>query len=183
MRSPGKLADFGACFLSQSEPIVHYRSSTKPAQASRMEKQILQVTDFHHHIGAAISQQPQLLNGQPTTAAQMAAELRSLIAKWADAEHAPDPLADRTLMSIEELAEWLEAHASHDLTAAADAWGDRCYLLIGDAIAAGLPAVQVFDAVHISNMTKARQMTRRGKAVKEGAFASPVIGLNNRREQ
>jgi len=148
-----------------------------------MEKQIQQVTDFHHHIGAAISQQPQLLNGKPATAAQMAADLRSVIAKWSDAEHASGPLADRALMSIEELAEWLEAHAAHDLNAAADAWGDRCYLLIGDAVATGLPAVHVFDAVHTSNMTKARQKTRRGKAVKEDAFASPVIGLNDGHDQ
>ena len=39
----------------------------------------------------------------------------------------PDDLIDRARMSIEELAEWIEAHVESNLASAADAWGDRCF--------------------------------------------------------
>jgi predicted HAD superfamily Cof-like phosphohydrolase len=75
-------------------------------------------------------------------------------------------------MTLEELAEWLRAHAQQDLTAAADAIGDRLYLLLGDAVASGLPLTEIFRTVHSSNMTK---MTGVGKAVKGRSFRRPEI--------
>ncbi len=142
-----------------------------------MEKQMQQVRDFHRHIGAGESDTPRMLSTQSDAAGQLAATLRGVIADWNSRDRHPDQLVERSLMSIEELAEWLEAHVENDLTAVADAWGDRCYLLMGDASETGLPVEQIFDAVHESNMTKARQKTRRGKALKEDGFATPGIDL------
>ena len=80
-------------------------------------------------------------------------------------------------MAVEELAEWIEAHVAGDLTAAADAWADRCYLLFGDAVATGLGTEAVFDEVHRSNMTKAPVNPATGKAVKSDGYLAPVISL------
>jgi hypothetical protein len=54
----------------------------------------------------------------------------------------------RTCLLLEELAEWLSAHARRDLVATADAWADRTWVLFGDA--AGLPAARanrLIDAI------------------------------------
>jgi predicted HAD superfamily Cof-like phosphohydrolase len=81
-------------------------------------------------------------------------------------------------MAVEELAEWIEAHVASDLTAAADAWADRAYLLFGDAVATGLGTEALFDEVHRSNMTKAPVNPATGKAVKSDGYLAPVISLD-----
>ncbi len=53
---------------------------------------------------------------------------------------------------------------------AADAWADRAYVLFGDAVAAGLPAAELFAEVHRSNMTKEPDSAGTGKAVKRPAY-------------
>jgi predicted HAD superfamily Cof-like phosphohydrolase len=78
-------------------------------------------------------------------------------------------------MSLEETSEWLEAHAADDLEAAKDAWGDRCYVLIGDAVSAGLSVEAIFTAVHISNMTKRGINPINGKAIKSEDFQRPKL--------
>lgn len=77
-----------------------------------------------------------------------------------------DVLLQRAAMALEELAEWLSAHANGDLVAAADAWADRVYVLFGDAVAAGLPAADLFAEVHRSNMTEELDSAGTGKPVK-----------------
>ena len=81
----------------------------------------------------------------------------------------------RAAMAIEELAEWLLAHANGDLVAAADAWADRAYVLFGDAVAAGLPAAELFAEVHRSNMTKELVADGTGKARKGAAYRPPEL--------
>ena len=78
-------------------------------------------------------------------------------------------------MAIEELAEWLLAHVNDDLIAAADAWADRAYVLLGDAVAAGLPAAELFAEVHASNMTKELVADGTGKARKGAAYRPPEL--------
>jgi predicted HAD superfamily Cof-like phosphohydrolase len=78
-------------------------------------------------------------------------------------------------MVIEELAEWLLSHANDELVAAADAWVDRAYVLLGDAVAAGLPAGELFTAVHQRNMTKEMVADGTGKARKEAAYRPPSL--------
>ena len=65
-----------------------------------------------------------------------------------------DQLLSRAAMAVEELGEWIFAHADTDLVAAADSLADRFYVLLGDAVATGLPLGRLFEAVHRSNMTK-----------------------------
>ena len=57
-------------------------------------------------------------------------------------------------MAVEELGEWLAANGKSDLPGAADALGDRLYVLLGDAVATGIPLPEVFEAVHESNWSK-----------------------------
>ena len=78
-------------------------------------------------------------------------------------------------MAIEELVEWLLAHARGDLIAAADAWADRAYVLFGDAVAAGLPAAELFAEVHRSNMTKELVADGSGRARKGAAYRPPEL--------
>ena len=142
-----------------------------------MKTQLKQVTDFHRQIGAEISDEPRLLSSDRQAAAELALALRGLIRKIENRRNSNIILVARGLMAIEELAEWFEAHRDRDLNAAADAWADRCYLLFGDAIATGLPAETIFEAVHQSNMTKSSPGTAAGKGVKSEGFQKPEIQL------
>lgn len=142
-----------------------------------MQKQLDQVREFHAHIGATVADSPQLLPHDADLAREMAESIRGLLGSIKGRTGVDDSLAKRTQMALEELAEWIEAHAEGDLTAAADAWADRIYLLFGDAVATGLPAEEVFDEVHRSNMTKSAANPSTGKAVKTDGYVSPAIEL------
>jgi len=144
-----------------------------------MLDEMLQVANFHRHIGAEIANSPQPLTGSRDRAAALAVSLRGILAELLTAGVDGDVLISRAAMSLEEFAEWLDAHAAADLNAIADAWADRCYLLFGDAVATGIPAAEVFAAVHRSNMTKAAARTRGGKAVKAETFERPEIQLSS----
>ena len=147
-----------------------------------MQKQLDQVRDFHRHIGATVATSPVLLPYEPTSAHSLARNLRALCQAGTGNRGQWDDLLNRALMAVEELAEWIEAHVAGDLTAAADAWADRCYLLFGDAVATGLGTEAVFDEVHRSNMTKAPVNPATGKAVKSDGYLAPVISLDAAKE-
>jgi len=79
-------------------------------------------------------------------------------------------------MAIEELGEWLSAHGTGDLAAAADALGDRLFILLGDAVATGLPLPEIFERVYDSNSTKLKGVTNGlGKAVKGPGYVAPDL--------
>lgn len=145
-----------------------------------MEKQLEQVRDFHRRIGAVVAPSPRLLDHDRDAAVQMASMVRGVIATMDRRAGPRDELAKRTLMALEELAEWIEAHGAGDLTAAADAWADRAYLLFGDAVTTGLPAAEVFDEVHRSNMTKSVAHPDTGKGVKSDGYVAPTITVGRR---
>jgi predicted HAD superfamily Cof-like phosphohydrolase len=111
------------------------------------------VREFHRHIGAPIASETQLLPGKPKAADFIGArigQLGRLARRGAD----NDPFLERLALALEELSEWAMAHAEQDLVAAADAWADRAYVLMGDAVSCGLPAQELFEEVHRSNMSK-----------------------------
>ena len=138
---------------------------------------IRNVRTFHQRIGAHVSTQPMLLPCRQHAARWLALQIRDLIHVATEgSDGATDLLLSRLAMTLEEIAEWLEAHADQDIEAAADAWADRAYLLMGDAVAAGLPGGQLFEEVHRSNMTKAPGIvTGTGNAVKQGTYEPPRI--------
>jgi len=125
------------------------------------------VADFHQHIRTTIADEPQLLPCRSHAARWLAMQIEGLARTAAQGvDGTMDLLLSRAAMSLEELAEWLTAHADNDLVAAADAITDRCYVLIGDAVATGMPLADLFAEVHRSNMTKLRGVTNgNGKAV------------------
>jgi predicted HAD superfamily Cof-like phosphohydrolase len=139
-----------------------------------MDNEIAKVKLFHQAVDAPIADQPALLETCPREAISLAGQLRDLVTQTSS-EGSRDPLVARVLMSLEETAEWLEAHAEGDVVAAADAWADRCYVLVGDAVACGLPAAEIFEAVHESNMTKATVDPINGKAIKGKHYKRPRI--------
>lgn len=134
------------------------------------------VREFHQKMRAPISLSPRLLPGNDTTAGEIAARLHTLADETVSvAATTEDMLLARAAMAIEELAEWLTAHECSDLIAAADAWADRAYVLLGDAVSAGLPAEKLFAEVHRSNMTKESDSAGSGKAVKGVSYNPPRI--------
>ncbi len=141
-----------------------------------MEKQINHVTDFHQQIGEVCRTHPELLLCEPEGDAILAQTLRRTIESFSRTDTPRSHLNRRALMAIEELAEWLEAHVEGDLVAAADAWADRMYVLLGDAVATGLPTEPLFDEVHRSNMTKAKSSRDSSKAQKLEQYTRPDIG-------
>jgi predicted HAD superfamily Cof-like phosphohydrolase len=142
-----------------------------------LDEVIAMVRSFHRQIQAPIAEAPRLLPGHADktwAAAELVGKLAEELTRKSDGEK--DLVLCRAAMMLEELAEWLRAHARQDLAAAADAVGDRLYLLLGDAVAGGLPLTEIFCSVHASNMTKMTGVrTGLGKAVKGSAFRRPKI--------
>lgn len=142
-----------------------------------LDEAIGMVRTFHRQIQALIADAPRLLPGdagKTLAAAFLVSRLAKELTRDSDGEK--DLVICRAAMSLEELAEWLHAHAQHNLTAAADAIGDRLYLLLGDTVATGLPLAEIFQCVHASNMTKMTGVrTGVGKAVKGRNFHRPEI--------
>src|SRR5262245_600260 len=65
------------------------------------------------------------------------------------------PTAERRFHLInEELDEYRDANAQGDVVGVADALGDLLYTVLGLAVLHGLPAAEIFEEVHRSNMTK-----------------------------
>jgi predicted HAD superfamily Cof-like phosphohydrolase len=135
------------------------------------------VRSFHVRIGAPVAKRPQLLAGHPgktLAACALVGRIAKELSRGADGEK--DMVLCRAAMVLEELAEWLYAHANPDLVKAADAIDDRFYVLLGDAVATGLPLEALFEVVHTSNMTKLGAVhTGVGKAVKGGGYERPEI--------
>ena len=125
------------------------------------------VTQFHERIGAPVASSPRLLPCNQQKAKHFAKQLEALSKAVADeANGTTDVLLSRTAMALEELAEWLAAHSDGDLHGAADAVADRAYVLVGDAVAAGMPLADLFVEIHHSNMTKLPGITNgNGKAI------------------
>ena len=133
------------------------------------------VRQFHRHIGAPIADKPQLLPGKPKAADFIGARIEQL-GRLARRRADNDPFLERLALALEELSEWAMAHAEQDLVAAADAWADRAYVLMGDAIACGLPAQELFSEVHRSNLTKMYGVrTGVGKAYRGTGYEPPRI--------
>lgn len=140
----------------------------------QIDDAIQAVRAFHERTASPIADGPRLLPGGKVGAEALARQLLAIKAEiQADGDQL---LLQRAAMAIEELAEWLQAHAKGDLVAAADAWADRAYVLFGDAVAAGLPAAALFAEVHRSNMTKEPVACGSGKARKGPGYTPPDLG-------
>jgi predicted HAD superfamily Cof-like phosphohydrolase len=133
------------------------------------------VRGFHQRIKAPIAQSTTLLNCDSASALAYSERLFQLSHEIAaSANGMQDQLLCRTAMVVEELAEWLAAHGKRDLAAAADALGDRLYLLLGDAVATGMPLMQIFEAIHEANTSKLPLVTTAiGKAFKGPQYQAP----------
>lgn len=138
----------------------------------QIDDAIQAVRAFHERTASPIADGPRLLPGGKVGAEALA---RQLLAIKAGIRADGDQLLQRAAMAIEELAEWLQAHAKGDLVAAADAWADRAFVLFGDAVAAGLPAAALFAEVHRSNMTKEPVAGGSGKARKGPCYTPPDL--------
>lgn len=81
----------------------------------------------------------------------------------------------RVKLIEEELEELAHAFASENLVEVADAIGDLLYVVLGTAVTCGIEIKPIFDAIHISNMSKFIDGHRRedGKWVK-GPSYTPV---------
>lgn len=141
-----------------------------------MDAALNEVRKFHRQIGAAVAESPTLLACPAESASEIATAIRGLLARCQGMAGDGTNLLSRLCLALEELAEWVEAHAAGNLVAAADAWGDRLYVLLGDAVAAGLPAKVIFEEVHQSNMTKAAARAGNlGKGTKTVTFRQPRL--------
>jgi predicted HAD superfamily Cof-like phosphohydrolase len=141
-----------------------------------MQDAIESVRNFHRHIGAPIAQSPTLLPCRRKDTLTIAVQLQELAATCHQLSQAAGDLPSRLNLALEEMAEWVKAHTTGDTVAAADAWGDRMYVLLGDAVATGLPGAAVFAEVHRSNMSKdLKSTTEAGKGVKSSRFVPPDL--------
>jgi predicted HAD superfamily Cof-like phosphohydrolase len=141
-----------------------------------------EVREFHRRIGARDCSSPVLLPCQPHDAETLSTQLHDLAISCRQMTQTAGDLPSRLSLALEEMAEWVDAHAAGDLVAAADAWGDRMYVLLGDAVATGLPGPAIFDEVHKSNMSKDQgATTKAGKGKKSERFVPPdlarILGL------
>lgn len=80
----------------------------------------------------------------------------------------------RTDLVVEEFKEIDEAYEAGDMAAFLDGCVDLVYVVVGMALAAGMPFDEAFDAVHRANMEKAPECTDCA-----GKGWVPVYGLNS----
>ena len=80
----------------------------------------------------------------------------------------------RLNLIVEEAAELAEAMHNRDAVAMADAVADLAYVVVGTAVAYGLPLERLFEEVHASNMTKDVSGTHKPR--KGEAYREPRIG-------
>jgi predicted HAD superfamily Cof-like phosphohydrolase len=141
-----------------------------------LDDALAKVRQFHGHIGAPVAERPCLLKCETFVTARFATQLLewSLLASSCGAE-TDNQLLLRLGMALEELSEWLFAHGRGNLAAVADAWTDRLYVLLGDAVVTGLPAESLFAEIHRSNLTKEAQTDWPGKALKGTDYQPPDI--------
>lgn len=78
----------------------------------------------------------------------------------------------RVRLMLEELAELIEALQMKDYENAAKEVVDLLYTVYGTGAALGIPVDEVFEAVHLSNMTKSPNPDSGGKILK-GLFYRP----------
>lgn len=141
-----------------------------------MQEYVDQVRDFHQRIGAPIATSPSLLPCDTGDAAELGAQIHAVASRCRQMTQTVGDLPSRLSLSLEELAEWVESHAGGKLVAAADAWGDCLYVLLGDAVATGLPAKEIFEEIHRSNMTNQEAiMEDQAKGVKGARFVPPSL--------
>lgn len=135
------------------------------------------VRRFHQRIKAPIAATPQTLKCDPASALLFSGRLLELSKELAAAANGTeDVLLSRAAMAVEELGEWLAANANSNLPGAADALGDRLYVLLGDAVATGIPLPEVFESVHESNWSKLPLVTTAlGKAFKGPDYLAPDL--------
>lgn len=123
-----------------------------------MKDQLDKVEQFHEAFGAYIGRSP-------------VAEI-------------PERVFDgRVKLLQEELAEYRKAVEAGDMVEVADALTDMLYVLLGTYIAHGLQglAVELFDEVHRSNMSKLDEngqpiLSGEGKVEKSALFSRPDLG-------
>jgi predicted HAD superfamily Cof-like phosphohydrolase len=135
------------------------------------------VRRFHRRIKAPVAATPQTLKCDPASALMFSGRLLELSKELAVAANGmEDVLLSRAAMAVEELGEWLATNADSDLPGTADALGDRLYVLLGDAVATGIPLPEVFEAVHESNWSKLPLVTTGvGKAFKGPDYLAPDL--------
>lgn len=86
-----------------------------------------------------------------------------------------DMRAFRVRLILEETAELLEALENRDKVATADALADLAYVVVGTAVAYGIPVGAVIEEVHRSNMTK-DPAGPGSKPTKGASYSPPDVG-------
>ena len=143
---------------------------------SQLDQHLQNVAAFHERIGARSEPRPALLACNKAKCERAVARITSLHDEIKLLASDNDELLCRLCLTLEETAEWLQAHVDEDRVAAADAMGDHYYVLLGDAISSGMPLSRIFDEVHQSNMSKAAQRQGElGKAEKSEGYRKPDL--------
>lgn len=109
------------------------------------------IKDFMKNLGQVISSRPTIMIGCPTTLL-------------------------RIRLIAEEFGELCTAIQKGDLVEIADALADLEYVVVGTAVAFGIPHEAVFQEVHRSNMTKTK-LDAHGKGGKEGYSKADIKGI------
>ena len=130
-----------------AKPRTHSISNPIIPEIPPMKSHTNAVAEFHNQVSSHVADMPRLLQCDPDHARKAAEQLRQTLTILAAMDSANSELMSRLEFALEELCEWVEAHAAADLVAAADAWGDRCYVLLGDAVATGMPVDEIFKCI------------------------------------
>lgn len=149
------------------------------SQSLTLAECIYMVRQFHIQIKAPVAAGPPqlLITSDPGRVRDYSERLIGLSKELAEAANGfQDQLLSRAAMAVEELSEWLDAHAENDYVAAADSLADRFYVLLGDAVATGFPLGPLFAEVDRSNKTKLIFVqSGHGKGVKGSDYDRPDI--------
>ena len=129
-----------------------------------LQDAVERVRAYHRRNHLPVAESPRLLPTDGYKAMRLSAGLIDL---WMEIRNLPsvqeflipnsaeaDVLVSLVLQELELLGTWVKAHVQGDLEGAGFAWGDRLYLLLREAVAAGLPAEQLFALTHEVNLSE-----------------------------
>lgn len=94
----------------------------------------------------------------------------------------PETQSLRIVLLMEEVREYVQAEQARDIVEIADALGDILVIVLGTALAYGIPLRAVVEEIHRSNMTKvdpetgAVELRADGKVLKPATYEPPRLG-------
>lgn len=113
-----------------------------------MKQEIDRVEAFHLLDLRPTPERPQLLLGSLAQTHDLATCLRWVRGFLPENHRRDNLLLFNAAAGLDGTDQWLDAHVNNDLAQAGNAWAERLYSTLNDAVAGGRDASKLFEEIH-----------------------------------